>query len=93
MARFAQVCLSKMHTLCHELQAELGEDTAGLNLRVGLHSGPGKFLLILDPQAQSRTAPLNISFIPMFRDFDSYGRRPTWSTGQIPVVWGHCKHW
>lgn len=51
MARFAQVCMSKMYTVCHELQGELGHDTAQLSLRVGLHSGPGKF----QANAQSNT--------------------------------------
>lgn len=40
MARFASDCLSKMGQLTTELAGILGEDTADLRLRIGLHSGP-----------------------------------------------------
>lgn len=40
MSLFAQECLSKMETVCHDLADELGSDTMELALRVGLHSGP-----------------------------------------------------
>lgn len=40
MAKFARDCLDKLPTVIHELQDKLGEETAALQLRVGLHSGP-----------------------------------------------------
>ena len=40
IARFAHSCLETMSTLCqNQLRDELGDDTATLGLRVGLHSG------------------------------------------------------
>ena len=40
MARFANDCLNKMHTVTKKLELSLGVGTADLGLRVGLHSGP-----------------------------------------------------
>jgi len=40
MARFATNCLTKMNSLLHSLEVELGPDTAELGMRFGLHSGP-----------------------------------------------------
>ena len=40
MARFANECLVKMHSLTQQLEVALGPDTNELVLRVGLHSGP-----------------------------------------------------
>jgi class 3 adenylate cyclase len=40
MAKFANVCLKKMMNVIQQLEVELGPDTAELNLRIGLHSGP-----------------------------------------------------
>lgn len=40
MARFASDCIDKMNELCHELEKQLGPDTADLCMRIGLHSGP-----------------------------------------------------
>ena len=40
MCRFASDCLSRMQTLCASLAETLGEDTASLSMRIGLHSGP-----------------------------------------------------
>ena len=40
MARFAHACLAKMNDLTSKLEAELGEDTGDLTMRIGLHSGP-----------------------------------------------------
>ena len=40
MAKFANECLTKMHTLTRQLEVALGPDTNELVLRVGLHSGP-----------------------------------------------------
>ena len=42
MVRFARDCMQKLGQLTVELAATLGEDTANLKMRVGLHSGPGK---------------------------------------------------
>jgi len=39
MVRFAQDCMTRMHAIVHELVDQLGEDTASLGFRVGLHSG------------------------------------------------------
>ena len=39
MTRFANECIQSMNTLTSELTETLGEDTANLQLRVGLHSG------------------------------------------------------
>jgi class 3 adenylate cyclase len=40
MAKFANDCLKKMMEVIQQLEVELGPDTAELNLRIGLHSGP-----------------------------------------------------
>ena len=40
MCKFASQCMSRMKVIYAELAEELGEDTAGLAQRVGLHSGP-----------------------------------------------------
>jgi len=40
LARFAARCLTDMSYVCHKLAGLLGEDTATLGLRVGIHSGP-----------------------------------------------------
>jgi class 3 adenylate cyclase len=40
MARFARDCLHKMHRLTKMLELTLGPDTADLDMRIGLHSGP-----------------------------------------------------
>ena len=41
MAKFASDCMEQMNYLIHsELVNLLGEETAQLKLRVGLHSGP-----------------------------------------------------
>jgi class 3 adenylate cyclase len=40
MARFARDCLHKMHRLTKKLERTLGPDTADLDMRIGLHSGP-----------------------------------------------------
>jgi class 3 adenylate cyclase len=40
MARFANECLVKMHTVVKKLEVRLGPDTAELGMRFGLHSGP-----------------------------------------------------
>lgn len=39
MARFAALCLLKCAHVCHHLAPVLGEETADLGLRVGIHSG------------------------------------------------------
>lgn len=39
MCRFAQDCIFKLQNVCAELAETLGEDTATLTMRVGLHSG------------------------------------------------------
>ena len=39
MAKFARECVAKMQSVTHDLVHRLGEDTADLKLRVGLHSG------------------------------------------------------
>ena len=41
--RFALDCMHKLSELTRELAEELGEDTASLEMRVGLHSGPGEW--------------------------------------------------
>ena len=40
MVRFARDCMVRMNELVTELSETLGEDTAKLGFRVGLHSGP-----------------------------------------------------
>jgi class 3 adenylate cyclase len=40
MARFADECIKRMSQLVSDLARSLGEDTAKLEMRVGLHSGP-----------------------------------------------------
>lgn len=40
MVKFAEDCMAKMSLLVRELSETLGEDTADLQLRIGLHSGP-----------------------------------------------------
>ena len=40
MVKFARDCRSKMTLLTKELETSLGPDTADLQLRFGLHSGP-----------------------------------------------------
>ncbi|CAB9505204.1 Receptor-type guanylate cyclase gcy [Seminavis robusta] len=40
MAKFASDCLHKMKRLVQQLETSLGPDTAELNMRIGLHSGP-----------------------------------------------------
>ena len=40
MARFARDCLYKMHSLTRKLEVVLGPDTADLDMRIGIHSGP-----------------------------------------------------
>ena len=40
MSRFANDCLTKMHSISEKLEQELGPETAELSLRIGLHSGP-----------------------------------------------------
>jgi class 3 adenylate cyclase len=40
MVRFARDCMAKLNELKHELVDKLGAETAELEMRVGLHSGP-----------------------------------------------------
>ena len=40
MAKFATNARDRMRTVCKSLQSTLGDDTANLDLRIGLHSGP-----------------------------------------------------
>ena len=40
MGRFAAQCLIDMSQVCNKLVDRLGEETATLGLRVGIHSGP-----------------------------------------------------
>lgn len=40
MAKFAHECMKKMSELVLKLKETLGEDTAELCMRFGLHSGP-----------------------------------------------------
>jgi class 3 adenylate cyclase len=40
MAKFATDCLIKLHELTSSLELTMGPDTADLDIRVGLHSGP-----------------------------------------------------
>lgn len=50
MTRFANDCLKAMAKLTRQLESVLGPDTADLQLRIGLHSGPvtagGMFFLV-----------------------------------------------
>ena len=39
--RFARDCMHKFRQLTAEMVDKFGEDTADLEMRVGLHSGPG----------------------------------------------------
>ena len=43
MSRFATDCLTKFQTLAKELEKSLGPDTGDLDVRIGVHSGPGRF--------------------------------------------------
>lgn len=45
MCRFALECLRSMHRLRVKLERTLGPDTADLDMRFGLHSGPGEYAL------------------------------------------------
>lgn len=45
MAEFALAIQAKFKSLVGKLEVLLGPDTGDLSLRVGLHSGPGKFWL------------------------------------------------
>ena len=40
MCKFARDCMLKMNVLTSSLTAQLGEETATLGFRVGIHSGP-----------------------------------------------------
>eukprot|EP00977_Amphora_coffeiformis_P003232 scaffold599_cov180-Amphora_coffeaeformis.AAC.3 len=40
MVRFARECLARMRMLLQDIKGRLGEDTAELNMRIGIHSGP-----------------------------------------------------
>lgn len=40
ITRFAADCLEKFNELVHQLEVQLGPDTADLGMRIGLHSGP-----------------------------------------------------
>jgi class 3 adenylate cyclase len=40
MSRFARECMVAMHKIVDKLKASLRDDTAGLGMRFGLHSGP-----------------------------------------------------
>ena len=40
MSKFANDCLFKMNDLVRQLESSLGPDTAELDVRIGLHSGP-----------------------------------------------------
>jgi class 3 adenylate cyclase len=42
MCKFANDCMTKMKVLVASLAESMGEDTAELGMRVGLHSGPGE---------------------------------------------------
>ena len=42
IARFAQHIMLKMSKIVHELEVALGPGTSELNMRFGIHSGPGK---------------------------------------------------
>ena len=44
MTKFAFECQAKTATILHQLKDTLGEDTANLSCRIGLHSGPGECL-------------------------------------------------
>jgi class 3 adenylate cyclase len=40
MCRFASECMERMNFLSQKLEVHLGPDTADLEMRAGLHSGP-----------------------------------------------------
>jgi hypothetical protein len=40
MVKYARYCLTAFNRLVQDLQAQLGPDTADLQIRIGLHSGP-----------------------------------------------------
>jgi class 3 adenylate cyclase len=40
MVKFARSCLTKMNQIVQDLKETLGQDTAELEIRIGLHSGP-----------------------------------------------------
>jgi len=69
MARFARACLAKMQSLLVVLVDHLGDDTANLSFRVGLHSGqvtagvlrggkPTRFLCCVVPKQPYATASM-----------------------------------
>jgi class 3 adenylate cyclase len=46
MARFANECQLKLTQMRERLIERLGPETAELAIRIGLHSGPGEWLLV-----------------------------------------------
>jgi class 3 adenylate cyclase len=40
MARFSRDCMTRMRSLCKQLEVTLGPDTGDLAMRMGIHSGP-----------------------------------------------------
>jgi hypothetical protein len=42
MTRFARDCMQTVTDLTKKLEVTLGPDTGDLQIRIGLHSGPGK---------------------------------------------------
>ena len=46
MARFARDCMQTVGDLTKKLEVTLGPDTGDLQIRIGLHSGPGTCHLI-----------------------------------------------
>lgn len=45
MAKFAVNCQAKTTSILHQLKDSLGDDTASLTCRIGMHSGPGKWIV------------------------------------------------
>ena len=47
MARFASDCLARFKHITRNLEVSLGPDTGDLQMRLGLHSGPGTICVVL----------------------------------------------
>jgi len=89
MVRFAHDILTRMNILIQaQLIEALGEDTANLQLRAGLHSGT---VTVSDQRCESVGVwSLALSFLTLqlLSNYSS-GRRVARGEGAIPALWGH----
>ena len=70
MARFARDSINKMHEVTRKLEVVLGPDTADLDFRIGLHSGPvshsALMLCLFHPSFAFSIVSLTRGFFPHF---------------------------